>query len=140
MKKSFFDNNSYNSCQLPPHTPQEALAPNTTPTPPSNTPSMPSTRGSSPSGTSSVDQAGGGQQPPDPSMDVDPTNNAIDMCVCVFFTLNRSFYPSWMRITIKPRFKVRCVLRRSCDFPTYTMMLLFELHHPICMPLCLCST
>ena len=39
---------------------------------------MPATRGSSSSGASAVDQAGGGQQA-DPSIDVDPTNNAIDV-------------------------------------------------------------
>ena len=39
---------------------------------------MPTTRGSSSGGVSTVDQAGGGQQP-DPSMDADPTNNLIDV-------------------------------------------------------------
>ena len=43
-----------------------------------NTPSIPTTRGSSSSGASAVDQAGGGQEP-DPSMEVDPTNNVIDV-------------------------------------------------------------
>ena len=39
-------------------------------------PSMPATRGSSSSGASSVDQAGSEQQA-DPSVDVDPTNEAM---------------------------------------------------------------
>ena len=58
--------------------PKDALEQNATRTPPSNTPSMPTTRGRSSSCASAVDQAGGGQQP-DPSMDVDLTNNVINV-------------------------------------------------------------
>ena len=62
------------------HTTRGARTEHNTDTTHSNTPSMPTTRGSSSSGASAVDQAGGGQQP-DPSMDVDPTNNVIDVDV-----------------------------------------------------------
>ena len=60
------------------HTTRGTHTKHNTDTTQSNTTSMSTTRGSSFSGASAVDQAGGGQQP-DPSMDVDPTNNVIDV-------------------------------------------------------------